>query len=68
MPEPETIKYENITQINGRPIIGWRVRVIRGVSQRLKYFPIKKYSDSWDKALIAAITYRDSAKPSLGIL
>ena len=67
MPEPETIKYENITQINGRPIIGWRVRVIRGGSHRLKYFPIKKYSNSWDKALIAAITYRDDAKRSLGI-
>lgn len=68
MPEPETIKYENITKINGSPITGWRVSVMRGGSRRLKYFPIKKYSDSWDKALIAALTYRDAAKRSLGIL
>lgn len=68
MTEPETIKYENITRIAERPIIGWRVRVERGGVSRLKYFPIKKYANSWDKALIAALTYRDDAKRSLGIL
>ena len=68
MPEPDTIKYENITKINGRHFKGWRVNVTRCGSSRIKYFSIKKYNNSWDKALIAAITYRDDAKRSLGIL
>lgn len=67
MPEPETIKYENITRIEGRPITGWRVKVERGGASRLKYFSIRRYGNSWDKALLAAVIYRDDAKRSLGI-
>lgn len=61
------IKLENITRIKGKPILGWRVKVVRKPHKMLQYFPDKKYNNSWHESLCAAIAYRDASKHALGI-
>lgn len=61
------IKLENITRINGNPILGWRVKIQRKPHTILQYFPDNKYNNSSEESKNAAIAYRDAAKRSLGI-